>query len=102
MLLNQPYYIAPVLCGLVLGTLSRRLFRPRWAGWGLGIAYDCPALEPADLEGCGSSHDRALPTDAENNTPSPAEGAALPEVKALFEKAIEEGRCERTTHRETT
>jgi hypothetical protein len=33
MLLSQPYYIAPVLCGLVLGALSGRFFRTRWAGW---------------------------------------------------------------------
>jgi hypothetical protein len=33
MLLNQPYYVAPVLCALALGALSRRFVRPRWAAW---------------------------------------------------------------------
>jgi hypothetical protein len=32
-LLNQPYYVAPVLCGLALGALSRYFVRPRWAAW---------------------------------------------------------------------
>ena len=32
-LLNQPYYIAPVLCALVLGMLGRRSSRSRWAAW---------------------------------------------------------------------
>jgi hypothetical protein len=39
-LLDQPYYAAPVLCALVLGVLSRRFSRSCWAGcvWILPLA----------------------------------------------------------------